>query len=575
MTKTMRWTLVSLAGVIIMLCIATPCVAGREETVSLTFRQTALTEDGGYVYRVRPGDTISEIIHDEFGVSYGEIYHILDRVRKINPQIKDINVIHVGQKIRLPGTGKSPATEPRDDRIAETGETEETVEPLPAPGKESPPLAYTVQIGDSVSRIIHRELGIAYSDMWETLKEVKRLNPHIRDINVIQPGDIVTLPGYATESPVAEVVTEEEETVTEEEPVTDVDETPAVPEKPFLSMEQELEVIDQVVSRMDGSVMRDGAFYIPLPPGGQMSIDCTKVPIVEFDGGTTLLLDFSSRVPDNLKHVIESTWKTYRFIREKPDSDAPSMLEGVIDASSSYRVRKTGTVMTVGRHPGVDVLVDWVVSRGGDNAFAINLLDDQQSLLPGNILTYTERSGLEIIEILKEQGMARSETVIPPRIPTTLTHETNLQLAALILSTLGHVAQRDTSTSIFDMERDGFNLSVKTDLSLRIDDRDIVIVRKKLPRQFLDILEQRGTTAVMLSKTMKGETVVEQVLRAVKTPFLRHSFTFPLAGGRGTILLPAIRALSEGGLLYFINYDIDSDIYGLLYEEWEVNAVRY
>ena len=569
MTKTMKWTLVSLAGVIIMLCIAMPGVAAREETVSLTFRQTASTEDGGYVYRVRPGDTISDIIHDEYGVSYGEIYRILDRVRKINPQIKDINIIHVGQKIRLPGRGKSPETAPPDDLIPETEERGQTVEPLPASGKESPPLTYTVRKGDSVSRIIHRELGIAYSNMRETLEEFKQLNPHIGDINVIRPGDIMTLPGYGTASPVAEMATEEEE------PVAVVDETPAVPEKPYLSMEQEVEVIDQVVGRMDGSVIRDGTFYIPLPPGGQMSIDCARVPIVEFDGGTTLLLDFSSRIPDNLKHVIESTWKTYRFIREKPDSDAPSMLEAVINASPSYRLHKTGTFKTVGQHPGADVLIDWVVSRGGKDAFAINLLDDRLSLLPGNLLTYTERAGLEIIEILKETGMARSDTAIPPRIPTTLRHETNLQLAAVILSTLGHVAERDASTRVFDMERDGFNLSVKADLFLRIDGRDIVIVHKRLPRQFLDILERRGTTVVVLSEAMKGATVVEKILTAVKTPFLRHTFTYPLAGGRGTILLPAIRALLEGSFLYFIDYDIDSDIYGILYDEWEVNALRY
>lgn len=565
MTKCMKWNLIPIAGVVISLLIAAPCSAAREETVSLTFRTSAAAEEGGFFYTVKAGDSMSEIIHDEFGVSYGEIYRILDLVREINPQIKDINIIHTGQKIRLPGRGKSPDTDSSRNTPPES---------TSPPEKGPHLLTYTVQRGDTVSRIIHTTLGIAYSDMKATLEEVKRLNPHIRDLNIVQPGDVITLPGYGTTSPAGADASEKEGLLAaakDKEPP----EKPAVQERPFLDVEQEIDAIDRVVGRMHGSVIREGTFYIPLPPAGQMSVDCARVPIVEFDEGMTMLLDFSNRVPDNLKQIIESKWKNYVIVRRKPDSDTPSMLEGVIEASRSYKLHRIEGYRTVGQSSLVNILVDWIVSHNDSDSFAINLLDNGSSLLHKNILNYTDSKGLEIIEVLQGRGIVRMAAALPPRAPTTLTYKTKRQLAESVLTVLGHASVRDASIRIFDIERDGFNLSIKADLSLSIDGRDILVVFQKIPRQFLDILESRGTIIATLSEEMEKEAIVTRVLETVKAPFLQETFPFTLAEGRGKILLPAIRTRSEEGFLYFIDYDIDSDIYGLLYEKWEVDAVRY
>jgi hypothetical protein len=48
---------------------------------------------------VRPGETLREIIRRTIGKDSGEI---VDRVRKLNPEIADLNHIEVGQQIRLP-----------------------------------------------------------------------------------------------------------------------------------------------------------------------------------------------------------------------------------------------------------------------------------------------------------------------------------------------------------------------------------------------------------------------------------------------------------------------------------------
>ncbi len=572
MIKRTKWNLIPIVGAILLLSmIITPLATAREETVSLTFKKITPAADEGTLYTVKAGESISKIIHDELGVSYGDIYRILDQVRELNPHIKNINIIQVGQKFLLPRGKKPIESEPLDNNIPETEVT--TRVPIAPPGSESNLLAYTVKRGDSLSQIIHDELGVSYREMHTALQEVQKLNPHIGDINIIRPGDVLTLAVKGKETPVVQVALEEKPIIPLKEPAPA--EKPVIPEKPFLSLKKELDAIGYIVGRMDGSVIREGTFYIPLPPAGQMSINCALVPIVELEEGMTMLLDFSNRIPDNLKEIIESTWKNYIFIRGKRDSEIPSMLEGVIEASRSYALKRLGDYKAIGNSPKINVMVDWVVSHEGSNPFAINLLKDQSSLLHKNVRNYAGRKGLEIVELVEEIGLTETDETSPPRIPINMTYETNLQLAESILSMLGYISVKDANIQIFDFEKDGFNLSIRTDLSLTIDGREILILFEKIPEQFLNTLKERGTTIATMSEDMGRETIVERTLQAVGTPFLNDIFSFPLSDGRGEILLRAIRAELKEDFLYFIDYYMDSEMCGLLYEKWEVKTVKY
>jgi hypothetical protein len=73
--------------------------------------------------------------------------------------------------------------------------------------------------------------------------------------------------------------------------------------------------------------------------------------------------------------------------------------------------------------------------------------------------------------------------------------------------------------------------------------------------------------------------VIENVLLAVNIPvsFASFSFSVPEKTDKpaGTISLPAFKITRDKGIFYLIDFDIDSDIYGLLNNKWEVNIVRY
>lgn len=561
-----KWNLIpAVCALLFAFTVITPPVSATEETVSLTFKKIASPKGKGNLYTVKKGDWLSEIIRGELGVSQKEIYRILVEIKNLNPQINDMDMIYEGQKILLPWEKKSIKNETLDHKAQDAETTKNDFQ------------KYTVKKGDQLSEIVRNKLGVSYREIYTTLKQIKKLNPHISNINIIRPGDILTLPIRRRGIPIVKELTGKIK------PIISVKESAPKekillthPPKPFLSIQQELTAIETVVGRMDGSVIKEGNFYIPIPPSGQMSINCATVPVVEFDEGTTTLLDFSNRVPESLKYMIESTWKNYVFIRRKQDSVSPSMLEGVINSSPSYTLKRAGRYTSIGNNPEINIFVDWIVSHNGADSFAIRLLKDRSLLLNKNVKDYAKKKDLEIIEILQERGIVETEKTSPPKIAPIITnYETKLQLAESILSTMGYVFMKDYDINVFDIGKDVFNLSIKTDLYLTIDGREILILFKKIPKQFLDTLEGRGISVTTLSEDMKKTTIVEGTLGAIGIPFLRDNFSFPLVNERGEIRLPAIRAKSREGFLYLIDYDMDSEIYGLLNEKWKVNVVKY
>ena len=549
----------TLLSVLILLTVI-PLAFATEETVSLSFKKTASATEKENFYTVKKGECLFGIIRKELGVSPKEISRTLHKIKTLNPHIKNIHVLYEGQKILLPKARTSSGKGiPDQNRKAQKKSQSATVVTA-----DKNFLKYTVKKGDGLYQIIRKEVTASPRELHTTLKKIKKLNPHIRNINIIRPGDTLILPIQKGRMSVAK------ESIPQEKALP-------LPSQPPLSVEQKLAVIGAVVGRMNGSIIKEGTFYIPLLPAGQASINCAEVPIVEFNEGPTVFLDLSNRVPETLKSIIESTWKNYVFIRGGQNSTFPSLLESIIRSSPLYTLNSAGEHTTIGNNPKITIFVDWIIShRNGTDSFAIRFLRDRSSALHKNVKDYAKEKGFENIEILRAGGLVETEETSPSmELPVITNYETKPQLAASVLSTMGYVFTRDFDISIFDMGKDGFNVSIKADFRLAVNGKEILIVFKKIPKKFLDILNGRGITVITLSEDMEESTIVKGILGAIGIPFSRGSFSFPSASERMEICLPAIKAQPRGDLLYLVDYDIDSKIYGLLHEKWKVKAVRY
>lgn len=128
------------------------------------------------VHTVKRGETLSGIAKDK-GVA-------LDDVLRANPQIRNPNVIHAGQQVRIPNQAASPARDGAAPPVA--------AELAGAPSAPAAPREYQVKPGDNLSHIA--------KDHRVTLNQMLEANPQIRNPNQIRPGDTVNIPGDASAS---------------------------------------------------------------------------------------------------------------------------------------------------------------------------------------------------------------------------------------------------------------------------------------------------------------------------------------------------------------------------------------
>ncbi|MCK7469321.1 MAG: LysM peptidoglycan-binding domain-containing protein [Desulfosudis oleivorans] len=220
-SRTLRFVFVALflAG-LASFCLAAAAQA-QEDTAHLVLRKKVTAKGSPSVYIVQKGDNLSTIIRRKLGKPASESASVSRLVRKLNPQIRDVNRIYPGQKIALP-------------RLASE------------PGKTG----YVVRKGDSLSAILHERLGVPAAEMARWIGLTKKLNPGLADPNRIYPGQALILPdrGQPTPAPVERAAGPAQA------------DAPTMDARMFRPTDRDLDIIAALVRLSGGTVVRSGRF---------------------------------------------------------------------------------------------------------------------------------------------------------------------------------------------------------------------------------------------------------------------------------------------------------------------------
>ena len=522
-----------------------------EDTAHLSFQKTATLSGKTRPYVIKEGEWLLHIMRAQTGITS----HRISIIKKLNPEIKDVNKIKPGQVVILPEMERPTLTEGQDG---------------------SPTLNYTIRKGDSITRIAMRELNVKFPHLTKAVDDIKQLNPNIKNYNKIYPGQTLQLPRRSI------IITKQETQAPAVEPPKVLKKE--VKDNPVILPKARLGIIKVVINRMKGSLITLGKYYIPIPELGQVTIDCSIIPTIEMDDGSSIFLDFSNRIPDNLKNMIQSNWKTYHFVEIADSEETAAILQKIVNGSNAYAMTRRTTPYTIGNSPPLMLSIDWTITnKNPDNKSylqGLSFVSDESRLLPKPMIQYAEKNGMTVTEVLEGQGVvsAPDEKYVPPQV-SRLNAGTNTELVNSLLNELGYQTARDTEIGTLDAAAIGFDLSIRADVLAKKGDKQIIILSKKIPRQFVDSLKARGMEIISLDGGETKKTVIENILLATTLPFSFGSFSFSVPEKTdkpaGTISFPAFKINRDKGDFYLIDFDIDSDIYGLLNNKWGVNIVRY
>ena len=544
-------------------------VAAREDTAQIALKKTAVHHKILYTYTVKKGDILSTIIRHIPGITEEDISNNYQLIKELNPNIADLNNLEPGQLLVIPG-------KPVTTAVTSTAKVTPSI-------YSTRVKRYTIKKGDTLIKIIHRELKIG-TNIQKTLKIIKSINPGIRNVNKIYAGKIIKLPGKTifvkipeeTKAIAQEVVKLSEKTIQPEKIIE-------IKEKIIMPPEARLSVLKQVITQMNGSITTIGNYYLPIPKTGQVTIDCSKIPVIEFDDNTTVFLDLENRAHSNLRKMISDNWANFHLVKVNKNDDVIDILKKVINTTKNYSMTKSEKPMMIGAYPPVELIVDWVIfntlpRQAQPLKQGLRLVYENNLLLPKSIKNYSQKNGFIITEISGESGIVgKPEEVysLPPMpvFPTTSVKDFSYAL----VSNLGLNAEKDVDIQMFDTVKDGFNLSIKADLLVTNENKKYIIYSQNLSQQFANSLKQAGNELIFVNDNDAAKNIMENILHGLNISFTSGDFTFS-----GTEKNQAPYALNFIGTkiktdkdLYVIDFDIDQELRGLLQEVWSANIAKY
>ena len=151
------------------------------------------------------------------------------------------------------------------------------------------------------------------------------------------------------------------------------------------------------------------------------------------------------------------------------------------------------------------------------------------------------------------------------------------ELGHALLSYLKLPAEKDAEIRVFNLEKDGFNLSIKVDVLLAQGEKKTVVLSRTLPEEFIHVLRKSGYELIFVSDQDNPATTLEKILRGVNVPFASGYFLFSGTDKNQppyTIGFQGIKVKADRDI-YVVNFDVHPDLLGLLKEAWSATLVRY
>ncbi|HEY9161323.1 MAG TPA: LysM peptidoglycan-binding domain-containing protein [Desulfomonilia bacterium] len=176
-------------GLLPFLVISVFCSAYADDiTLIKHARRSAPIVEETSSYTIKPNDTLYKILAGSLGAKPEEMPYLYHQFKLLNPGIKNLNIIQPDKKVVLPALNRKKPS-------SQSVEMQEV-------GKEY----YTIKQNEHLIKILKRVYKLSDEDIQkEYLKAISELNPEIKNLNHVVPGQRIKMPRQLVEKSPADI----------------------------------------------------------------------------------------------------------------------------------------------------------------------------------------------------------------------------------------------------------------------------------------------------------------------------------------------------------------------------------
>ena len=387
--------------------------------------------------KVRAGECLSKIVTAYLGVRWDRLSRAyFQTFRRLNPRIKNLDLIYPGQAIRIPelSSQEPPAATPDSAppgenlpvQIASRDEDEATpLKPAPSP-VETP----------SAEKIVAK---LAMEDQPVTEPRAVDSESLIALPGDEQPAEEKTAKLDAEESSVTEsenVVFQEDEPdqkTNDDEVEAEVEPTESMPspDKTAASIESGSisqavsskkdvslvspgkttpvpgwqEVVSGIAEELGGKLLASGRCYFPGKDRSDIALDLAAFPVIELKNGRHLLFETRVRLAPDIEEAIRASWEGLLIIHADAQEADAVVLDKVFRAVLGQRVQKVLDLPALDDGVLVTLRGDWVFPQEAEKGMrpkyhCITLIETPEEYSSSLVVEYLAKENIRVIDIL-------------------------------------------------------------------------------------------------------------------------------------------------------------------------------
>ncbi len=450
---------------------------------------------------VQKGDWVWKILREKGLLKRRNLSQLLSVLKKLNKSFDNLDLIHPGETIIIP-----IKIAPVPGAFVRRGTAPKKIIPI-ADLKDLDFEKYTVQPDDTLIRVLKDRYGLPPdASSHKYLEIVKQLNPSLKNIDTIYPGQVIRLPVYSPQIVRMRI----------KRPVS---KKPAIIDKRASPLAYDLA---SLFSEIGEKWVQAGKHYIPLKSGGQIALDALTFPILNLRNGQSVVIDLNNKLPAKMARLIGSSWDNFRVVRLKKEDDLASAMEKTLRECSYPKVFKKGEPLNLKGDISLRITGDWIVALPGTgsndlpNTVVINMMTKDAQYTPEKIKDYLWKLGIKVVDYPTCYHESSSET---KKIKLLYGGNTPSSLVKKVLNLVDRPFSFQVDIPLHEQQKSGFKLTTRADFLLETKARNAIIDLTGLAPEMASILRERKFLILSLAAEKDPLVIIGKVLEFLDIDF--------------------------------------------------------
>lgn len=416
-------------------------------------------------YVVQPDDYVLKLLEQRGDIAYKDFPKFLEIFMRINPDVRDLDLIYPNQHLLIP----LRILEPETLEGQESGRVSIPVIPITSLPEAFMQFSdpYTVQYGDWISRLIAKRFGKYGSDGYRRgFHLFKILNPEIKDPDSIKAGSRIRLPkpsarnqpwfndltnppqvsGQLPDDSVKKI----EATAPEVQKAQGIE--PAAPEdaevKDQNKAEKEdspvsvqwfadLSVVPRAAQILDVKIFDKGRYFFPRAGRDDLALDLSRTPMLEAADGRKFLLTRREWLTPGDQAVLQVYWSNLDILFVPRQPALTWLLEKLIPKLDPDGYEKRSSIDENGIATVLRGLFIYRDHRSQDMIY-LNILSDPDMFTPKPVCEYLQKHGFKVrdwVETSEKSGWVVHEKKQSRAVPDLIdlrSRDTELLVRSLV-----------------------------------------------------------------------------------------------------------------------------------------------